>query len=133
MGCLIDTSVFVAIERGELDAVRIRERYATQRIAMSAVTASELLHGVERAQGAQRRARRSAFVEEVLVTVEVVPFDLEVSRVHARIWADLRAHGKPIGDRDTMIAATALAHGLAIATRNVRDFARIEGLSVEQW
>ena len=133
MGLLIDTSIFVAAERGQLDEDRLAVMGADQSISLSAITASELLHGVERADTAQRRARRAAFVEAVLATVNVLAFDLDVSRVHARIWADLRAKGQPIGAHDLLIAATALHHGLAIATRNEREFRRIPELVVETW
>jgi hypothetical protein len=52
---------------------------------------------------------------------------------HARIWADLRARGEMIGAHDLLIAATALAHQLTIATRNERHFRRVEALPVVCW
>ena len=133
MGFLIDTSIFVAWERGQLDGPVPSALSPEADVALSAVTASELLHGVERANSAQRRARRAAFVEQVLSMVHVLPVDLAVSRVHARIWADLRTRGELIGAHDMLIAATALHHGLAIATRNEREFRRVADLRVETW
>jgi tRNA(fMet)-specific endonuclease VapC len=41
--------------------------------------------------------------------------------------------GKPIGPYDTLIAATALEHGLTLVTHNTREFRRVEGLAVEDW
>lgn len=131
MGYLIDTSVFVAFERGHLSASAINEADAT--VAISAVTASELLHGVHRANSAQRRGKREAFVESVFAAISILPVDLAVAREHARIWADLRAHGNVIGAHDLLIAATARAHNLAVATRNERDFGRIDGLAIVVW
>ena len=133
MGYLIDTSVFIAWERGELDHAAIAAAGGEDSTAISAITASELLHGVERAESAQRRAKRSRFVEAALSALPVLPFDLDVSRVHARIWADLRAKGELIGSHDLLIAATAIHHGLQIATCNERHFKRIEGLVVVRW
>ncbi|MDD9944156.1 MAG: PIN domain-containing protein [Myxococcales bacterium] len=133
MGFLIDTSVFVAWERGQFDNVVPGSVSAEAEVALSAITVSELLHGVERADSAQRRASRAAFVEGVLNAVRVLPVDLAVSRVHARVWADLRAREELIGAHDMLIAATALHHGLAIATRNEREFRRIPELRVERW
>lgn len=133
MGYLIDTSIFIAWERGDLDRQRLLATAGDARIALSAITASELLHGVERAESAQRRARRAAFVEAVLESIDVLAVDLEVSRTHARLWADLRKRGALIGAHDLLIAATAVQHGLSLATRNVRDFGRVEGLTVETW
>jgi tRNA(fMet)-specific endonuclease VapC len=97
--------------------------------AISVITVSELLHGVHRARGA-RRARRRAFVEHVLSGLEPLPITEPVARVHAEVWAGLSRRGAVIGAHDLWIAATALAHGLALATRNARDFARVRGLRV---
>jgi tRNA(fMet)-specific endonuclease VapC len=99
-------------------------------VAISAVTASELLHGVHRAKTAEQRARREAFVTTVLSAVPVLPFDLDTARVHARIWADLTAAGNARGAHDLMIAATALVRGWSVVTNNPRDFQRVPGLSV---
>lgn len=62
-----------------------------------------------------------------------LPFDLGVARAHAALWADLARAGAQIGAHDLLIAATALTHRLAVATRNVREFERIEGLQVARW
>jgi tRNA(fMet)-specific endonuclease VapC len=108
-------------------------RVAEQEVALSAITASELLHGVHRADGAQRRGRREAFVAKILATLPVLSVDLDVARVHARIWADLARRGGGIGMHDLLIAATAVQHELTVATRNARDFERVEGLAFELW
>ena len=133
MGYLIDTSVIVAWERGKLAAEEVAAQAGEEEVALSAITASELLHGVHRANTALRRGKRQAFVEAILDAVPILPVDLAVGRVHARVWADMRARGEVIGAHDLLIAATALAHRLTIATRNARDFARVEGLPVSIW
>jgi tRNA(fMet)-specific endonuclease VapC len=53
-----------------------------------------------------------------------------VARVHAEVWAELEQDGESVGAHDLWIAATALAHGFGVATRNRRDFERIAGLRV---
>ena len=132
MGALIDTSVLVAVERGALSRSDLIGR-AGDEAALSVVTASELLHGVHRADSARKRVRRERFVEAILAELRVLPVDLDVARTHAQIWADLRARRVSVGAHDLLIAATALVHGLAVATRNVREFRQVEGLSVEVW
>ncbi len=97
--------------------------------AISVITVGELLHGVHRATGA-RRARRSAFVEHLLGGLQAIPIDEPVARVHAGVWAQLTQRGQVIGAHDLWIAATALAHGLGVATRNSGHFDRIAGLRV---
>ncbi len=97
--------------------------------AISVITVSELLHGVYRAKGA-RRARRLAFVEHVLAGLEPLPITESVARVHAEVWAELSRRGRAIAAHDLWIAATALAHGHGIATRDRGDFKRVPGLRV---
>ena len=133
MGVLIDSSVLVAAERGQLDLGRILEDHRDDSAAVSAVTASELLHGVHRLKAGVKRARAELVVERLLARLPVLAFDLEVARVHATLSAELRARGSQIGAYDLIIAATAVAHGLDVATRDLRSFPRIRGLTVLRW
>jgi tRNA(fMet)-specific endonuclease VapC len=126
-GWLIDTSVLVDSERGGGALTRVPD---DEEHAISVVTVSELLHGVRRASDGARRMRRQAFVEQVLAGLEVLPATTEVARVHADVWAQLEADGELIGAHDLWIAATALAHGMRVATTNAREFARVPGLEV---
>ncbi len=128
MALLIDTDLLVDLERG--DATPDVERVlGDEDRAISVITVSELLHGVHRARGAIR-VRRQAFVEHVLAGIDAIPITDPVARVHAGIWAELSNRGQPIGAHDLWIAATALAHGLGVATRNATHFTRVEGLRV---
>lgn len=127
MAVLIDTSVLIDIQRGRTD-LDVAAGDADR--AISAVTASELLHGVHRAADERVRARRQAFAEHILAALDPIPIDTRVARVHAAAWAQLDAAGVRIGAHDLWIAATALAHGYAVATANVHDFERVPGLEV---
>lgn len=128
MALLIDTDLLVDLERG--DATPDVERIlGDEDRAISVITVSEMLHGVHRAQGAIR-VRRQAFVEHILAGIDAIPITDPVARVHAGIWAELSNRGQPIGAHDLWIAATALAHGLGVATRNATHFTRVEGLRV---
>ena len=129
MATLIDSSVLIAAERGQLnfDGISTEED-----VAISAVTASELLHGVHRARTPAQRHRRQAFVEGLMAQLPVIAFDLIVARVHASLWADLAKRGVAVGERDLMIGATAIAKGYGIATRDERSFPKIPGLKVSR-
>ena len=132
MGILIDTSVLIGQERGRLNlestlADRDEESF------LSVVTASELLHGIHRAGDPAIRTKRSAFVEAILARFPLLEIDLATARVHAQIGADLSRSGTLIGPNDLWFAATCIAHGLSIATGNVREFNRVPGLRVESW
>lgn len=133
MGALIDSSVLIAAERGDLDLGGVLEDFGDTDFALSAITASEFLYGVHRADGPERRALREAFVETLLARLPVLSFDLIAARTHARLWAQLAAAGVAIGAHDLLIAATAIARGLDVVTRDERSFPRIEGLSVVRW
>ena len=128
MALLIDTDLLIDLERGDATS-GVERLLGDEDRAISVITVSELLHGVNRAQGAIR-ARRRAFVEHVLAGMEAIPITEPVARVHADIWADLTGRGQQVGAHDLWIAATALAHDLGVATRNSTHFQRIEGLRV---
>jgi tRNA(fMet)-specific endonuclease VapC len=72
-------------------------------------------------------------VERVLASMPVIPFDLDIARVHARLDAELSAAGTAVGDAELMIAATAVWLDYRVATRDLRSFPRIEGLDVVRW
>ncbi len=128
MGVMLDTSVIVAAERRTLALEPLLASVAKEPVGLSAVTASELLHGCHRAEDPGTRARRFAFVEALLELVPVLDFGLAEARRHAELWAGLVRAGTMIGAHDLMIGATALARGHALATLNTRDFGRIPGL-----
>ena len=133
MAFLIDSSLFVAYERSGEAPAHLLARLGDQEVALAAITASELLHGVHRADSALRRGRRERFVETILRAVPVLPFTLEVARIHSRLWADLQMRGELVGAHDLLIAATALTHDMIVATLNQRHFGRIPDLQLALW
>jgi tRNA(fMet)-specific endonuclease VapC len=133
MGVLIDSSIFIAAERGRLALAERIRGHEREPIAISAITASELLHGVHRAGDPRRQARRAQFVEAILARLPVVEFGLEAARTHAQLWAELVARGQAVGAHDLIIGATAIAMDFQVATANARDFGRIPGLRVQVW
>ncbi len=133
MGALIDSSVLIAVERGDLDLDEKLSDFVDEDLALSVITASELLHGVHRADSETRRARREAYVEALLSSFPVIPFDLVTARTHARLSARARADGITLGAHDLIIAATALARDLDVITRDERSFSRIPDLGVIRW
>ena len=132
MGSLIDTSVLIAAERGLLDLDHVLETAPDESLAIAAITASELLHGVHRLSGV-KRVRAERFVEAILLTLPVVPFDLDAARVHAVLSAELAQKGTPVGAHDLLIAATAVSLGYGVATRDLRSFPKIRGLDLRRW
>jgi tRNA(fMet)-specific endonuclease VapC len=132
LGILIDSSVFIAAERGHLPTGTMLAftNFAGGEYLMAAITASELLHGIYRAKTEQQRLARTADVENILSNLILIPFDLAVARVHAQLDASLRATGNKVGANDLAIAATALTHGHDVMTKDLRSFPRVPGLKV---
>jgi tRNA(fMet)-specific endonuclease VapC len=133
MGLLIDSSSLIAAERGELDLDALLRKDPDEEVAISAVSASELLHGIHRLKGGMKQAKAERFVERLLDTVPVAPFDLEVARVHARLGAELAVKGAAVGAHDLIIASTAVALDFDVATRDLRSYPRIAGLTLRRW
>ena len=130
MGLILDSSILIADERGKFDLTGFLRQFPSSQPVIAAVTALELLHGVERAVYAGRKARRRQRVEKIRGSVFVQSFELTQARCHARIWADLESRGLMIGAHDLLSAATALALGHEVGTLNVSEFSRVPGLTV---
>lgn len=112
---IADTSVFIAQEAGrELGDL-------PEEIAVSVVTAAELELGVLRAKDTDTRARRLATLAQVRATYPLLPVDAETASCFARIAAAELETGRRIRRHDAWIAATALRHGVAVATQDA-DF-----------
>jgi predicted nucleic acid-binding protein len=130
-GVLIDTSVLVAVERGAVD-LDVLATDPAELLALSSVTAHELLRGVARLPPGVRRARSERWLETLLGALPIVDYDLEIARVHAALWAELTATGVRLSEHDQMIAATALSLGYDLATRDAA-FNAVPDLGVRIW
>jgi predicted nucleic acid-binding protein len=132
MSRLIDTSVLIDLERTGKPLGLIGADEPNEAFAPASITVAELLVGAEKADSPLRRRRRFDVVETILARFPVLPYDLDVARAHAHLWAELEHAGQRIGPYDLLVAATALVHGYAVLTFNVREFARVPGLVVHR-
>ena len=126
-GLLLDTSVVIAVGRGELDDLRRRTETAT----ISALTVCGLHHGVLLASDGQRPGRL-ALLSWVERTFRPLPIDERVAPAYGRLAFVARTAGRDVrrGTADLLIAATAAAHGLTLLTRDER-LARLPDLEAE--
>jgi len=91
-------------------------------MAVDSIILGELYVGVLTMPDGRKRARLEKWFEALAQTVQCLPWDAAVSRRWARLVSTLRHKGQAMPILDGMIAATALEHGLTVATRNIRDF-----------
>lgn len=95
----------------------------------SAIVIGELFKGAFRSSA--REMHLANIEARVLPAVTILPYDVAVARVYGEVRARLEESGTILPDADLQIAATALNHGLALVTGNLRHFSRIQGLRIE--
>jgi predicted nucleic acid-binding protein len=118
---LLDTSVVIDLDVIAPDGL-------PDAASVSAITMAELSAGPHATDDPAERARRQDRLQQLESWVEPVPFDGDCARAYGRIYAAVLAAGRQPCRRaaDLLIAATALAAGLPLYTRNADDFGGLE-------
>lgn len=131
MGVLIDTCIWVDVERGALAPGDVQAVTGTEPVFISPVTIAELTFGVEAAPGEDIRQRRAAALER-LKKKPLLIIDEETGVIFGRLAAALKAGGRGCEFRiqDLWIASQAVQNGFPILTKNAKDFQDIPGLTV---
>ncbi len=127
---VLDTNTLVYFFRGEGEVARRLLSMAPAEIAVPTVVAYELETGIAKSKDAEKRRGQ---LDQLYQVVAVLPFGMVEARAAAVLRARLERDGTPLGPMDTLIAGTALAHRGVLVTRNVREFGRVPGLSVQNW
>lgn len=127
---LLDTNIVSDLVRNPtgLAASRLRQD-GDDGICTSVVVAAELRFGAAKRDS----GRLTHQLEQVLSAIEILPLTPPADRLYGNIRAQLERAGTPIGGNDLLIAAHALASDCILVTDNEREFARVEGLSIENW
>jgi tRNA(fMet)-specific endonuclease VapC len=127
---LLDTNIVIyVIKQRPLEVLGVFNENAG-RMAISAVTLSELFHGAEKSA---KVAQNLAVVEEFASLLEVLPYTAKASQHYGAIRAALERAGQSIGVNDLHIAAHARSEGLTLVTNNLGEFERVPGLLTENW
>jgi predicted nucleic acid-binding protein len=125
MTYLVDANVLSEPTKQRPDPRVVAWLSANERdFVVDSVVLGELALGILLLPRGKKRARLERWFETVAERIDCLPWDATVSRRWAQLVADLRKFGAILPLLDSMIAATALAHGLTVATHNVRDFRR---------
>ncbi len=126
---LLDANVVIAFFNGSKPVLdRIQEE--VDRIALSTLVVAELDYGAKASQKAKENLEKLYRFVEI---VRVVPFDFECAKIFGTIKSKLRKLGKPTGEMDALIAATAMVNKATLITTNKKHFENIAGLKIETW
>lgn len=126
---LLDTNVCVELLRRKNQTIERAFLAHQQDCRLCDVVAAELLFGVHNKSLPDRERR----TRDLLRRVPLLPFGLAGAEHYGRLRSILQQRGEVISGNDMLIAATALAHGATLVTRNTGEFSRISGLSLEDW
>ncbi len=126
---LLDTNVVIAFFNGNQKVLK-RIQAEIGRIVLSTLVVAELDYGAKASQKAKENLEK---LHRFVDIVRVVPFDLECAKIFGTIKSKLRKLGKPTGETDALIAATAIFHKALLVTGNRKHFENIKGLKVEVW
>ena len=128
MKFLLDTNVIIAVARRNPGITARVFSNPRRDYGLSSIVAQELLFGAYRSKRADE-----AIAAFQALRMPILDFTVDDAYEAGEIRAPLAAAGTPIGPYDVLIAAQALARNLTLVTRNVREFARVPGLRIEDW
>jgi tRNA(fMet)-specific endonuclease VapC len=126
---LLDTNMVIAFFNGSKPVLE-RIKAKIDKIALSTLVIAELDYGAKASQKAKENLEK---LDRFVDVVRVVPFTLQCAKAFGSIKSKLRKMGKPTGEMDALIAATAMVHKAVLITGNKKHFENIEGLKVETW
>ena len=127
---LLDTNIISDLIRNPKGKVAKHiARVGENNVCTSIVVAAELRYGC--AKSGSKRLLEA--VESLLGELDVLSLEGPADAEYGRIRAELERKGSPIGGNDLLIAAHALAIEATMVTANVGEFARVDGLKVQNW
>jgi tRNA(fMet)-specific endonuclease VapC len=134
LGLLLDSSVVIDAERrGKTVALLLGDVVSAtgnQRVVISSIGFTELVHAVYRSADPILRARHQQFLQELIAVAQVVPYTKSTALLAGRIDAQQRLMGVTIPSMDLLIGVTALELGYSVVTANVRHFQLIPRLKI---
>lgn len=126
---LLDTNIIIAYFKGS-HIVKEKIISHIEEIAVSTLVIAELFYGAKSSQYPEKNLEKlSRFID----VIRIIPFDLACAVKFGDIKSKLRAMGKPTGEVDALIGATAITHNAILVTNNLKHFKNIEGLKMENW
>ncbi|KOR32402.1 twitching motility protein PilT [Achromatium sp. WMS3] len=131
MNYLLDTCILSLFARGNQAVLMRLKQTPPASIRLSVITLMEIEYGF--ALNSHKIDRLSPVINALINAVQILDYDQKSASATAKIRAELRTKGIPIGPYDSLLGGVALAHKLTMVTANVSEFQRIDGLKVEDW
>lgn len=128
---LLDTNIISYWMRGDEGVIGRIKEHSPADLALSAITLAEILYGIEKSP--VKKKERRLKIERIVLLLDLYPFGESAAEKYGVVRAQLGKEGTPISERDTQIAAIAMANRLTVVTHNVKEFNRIRELKVEDW
>jgi tRNA(fMet)-specific endonuclease VapC len=128
---LLDSDILSALMRREKKVLDRSRDYLNShaQLSLSLITRYEILRGLK----AKNASTQLDAFQQFCDTCQVLGITEEIVDRASDIYADLYRRGALVGDADILIAATALAHDLVLATNNLAHFSRIATLKIDNW
>ena len=127
---LVDANVLSEATRPAPDAAVVEWLRRNEReLAIDPIILGEIRFGIHLLPAGRRRRRLERWFDEGVVRIVCLTWDAASGLRWARLIADLRTSGQSMPVKDSLMAATALVHGLIVVTRNTHSFT-IAGVSV---
>ena len=127
---LLDTDTAIRIMRKQPEFIKKFIGLSPDTVFISVISFHELHYGSLRSQNP---AKKLAALEDLTRCLKILPFKPSSAKCSATIRESLATKGIPIGALDTLIAGHALEHELTLVTGNIREFSRVNGLTLENW
>lgn len=128
---ILDTNICIYIIKRKPETVlQHLQKYHPGDLGISSITLAELQYGVAKSLA---RERNAVALSEFLIPFEILPFDETATETYGTIRALLERQGNIIGAMDLLIAAHALSLDAILVTNNVKEFARVPALKIENW
>jgi len=126
---MLDTEISSYVIRRRPASIAEKFQRHAEQLCVSVMTAAELRFGAVKAA----RPELANLVEAYLARVTILDWADSATFHYARIRTDLESLGTPIGNMDLLIASHAVAEQATLVTNNMKHFAAVPGLKVEQW
>ncbi len=127
---LLDTNSLIYFFKGMGNVSKNLFSHSPKDIAVASIVVYELEVGIAKSTNPNKRREQ---LDLLLSQIKIIDFTNKEAKESANIRATLEKKGEPIGAMDTLIASCAKVNNLTLVTHNLKEFQKVEGLSVVDW